>query len=513
MRLRLIAAILLQGVALIFPHTLRAAAPGGSLVAAISDEFDTLRPTWAPGLRGMPESLTIHDGVLSMRSVDNGDDAYPSAEDMLCTYADQIGHSLNAASGPSIVAQVWFPPFNEWPTGTNPSGLREWFGLRVTAFDAGLPYFSGLYWPGIYAATDDAGPCFIARVGDGFAPDITIGRIHTAGWWTLGLAWNKEGRTEYYAAPGRVTLTRADLLHTTPTYETAEANRSLDRVVGTFLAIRMTDPPTGQLSPDWMLDSVRVYVEPSARRDFDGDGRADLLFQNDAGQIATWNMNGSGGIKAAGILYSGGLGDWKAAGIADMNNDGTADILFQNTDGQVAVWYMNALGGIASGGYLYSGGLGDWKIAGVADMNNDGNADILFKDTAGQVAVWYMDGSGAIGSAALIYPGGLGDWKIVGVADMDNDGTADVLFQNTDGQVAVWHMNGSGTIQSVALIYSGGLGDWKIAAAADMDNDGNADLLFQNAAGQIAAWYMNGSGGIASAGLIYPNGLGDWRVR
>jgi hypothetical protein len=35
------------------------AAPGGHLVDAISDEFDTLSPMWTPGLRGMPEFLTI----------------------------------------------------------------------------------------------------------------------------------------------------------------------------------------------------------------------------------------------------------------------------------------------------------------------------------------------------------------------------------------------------------------------------------------------------------------------
>jgi hypothetical protein len=512
-RLWLSIAILLQGAALIFHPAKCVAAPGGSLVAAISDEFDTLKPMWVPGLRGMPEFLTIHDGVLSMRSVDNGDDSYPSAEDMLCTYADQIGRSLNASERPSIVAQVWFPPFDQWPTGTNASGFREWLGLRVTAYDADLPYNNGLYWPGIYVATDDAGPCFIARVGDGYAPDVTIGRIPTAGWWTLGIAWNKDGRLECYAAPGRVTLTRNDLLHTTPTQPLAEANRSLDQVVGTFLALRMTDPPTGQLSPDWRLDSVRVYVEPPARRDFDGDGRADLLFQNTAGQIGRWYMNGSGAINSAAVMDSGDLGDWKAVGIADMNNDGIADIIFQDTAGQIAVWYLNGSGAISSAAVIYSGDLGDWKVVGVADMNKDGNADILFQNTAGQIAVWYLNGSGAISSGGLLYTGDPGDWKVVAIADMDNDGKADILFQNTAGQIAVWHMDGSGGISSSVVIYSGDLGDWKVVASADMNNDGNADILFQNTAGQIAVWYMNGSGGISSTAYIYSGGLGDWRVR
>ncbi|MBJ7391545.1 MAG: hypothetical protein JHC85_08270 [Chthoniobacterales bacterium] len=240
------------------------AAPGGYLVDAISDEFDTkVSEMWGPGLRGMPESLVIQDGVLSLRSVDNGDDDYPSAEDMICTYANQLGQPLSAADGPSVVGWVWLPPFSEWPTGTNASGFREWLGLRVTAYDDTMPYYSGSYWPGIYVATDDAGPCFIARVGDGYSPDITIGRVAASGWWTMGLSWNAQGRTQYYAAPGRVTLTEADLLHTTPTHDSPIMNRSIDQLLGTFLALRMTltDPPTGQLSPDWRIDRIGVYVK------------------------------------------------------------------------------------------------------------------------------------------------------------------------------------------------------------------------------------------------------------
>ena len=235
-------------------------APGGHVVDAISDEFDTLKPMWGPGLRGMPEFLTIQNGILSIRSIDDGDDNYPSAEDMICTYSNQIGRSLDASEAPSLVACVWLPPFNEWPTGTNASDFREWFGVRVTACDSGQPFFGGLYWPGIYIANDEAGPCLIARVGDGYGPDTTIGRINTAGWWTLGLSWNAEGRTEYYAAPGRGALTSNDLLHTTPTVSLPEANRSIDQLVGSFIALRMTYPPTGRLSTDWRMDSIRIYV-------------------------------------------------------------------------------------------------------------------------------------------------------------------------------------------------------------------------------------------------------------
>ena len=95
-----------------------------------------------------------------------------------------------------------------------------------------------------------------------------------------------------------------------------------------------------------------------------------------------------------------------------MNGDGNADILFQNTLGQIVVWYMNS-GGFRSGSnWISQGSAGDWKVVGVADMNGDGNADILFQNTLGQIVVWYMNGSGSRIGSAWISQGSAGDWKV-----------------------------------------------------------------------------------------------------
>ena len=52
--------------------------------------------------------------------------------------------------------------------------------------------------------------------------------------------------------------------------------------------------------------------------------------------------------------------DWSIAGLGDFNGDGKADIVWRHTSGQVYIWYMSgtAIGGGGSPGTATS----DWQI-------------------------------------------------------------------------------------------------------------------------------------------------------
>lgn len=297
-------------------------------------------------------------------------------------------------------------------------------------------------------------------------------------------------------------------------------------------------------------------------KDLDRDGHSDLIFQNGAGQVYTWLMDGTGsavsfstgsGLKPGSkFIYSGALGDWKLKGRGDLNGDGIPDLIFQNSVGQVAVWFLDGTGntvnfstgsGLKPGSkLLYAGGLGDWSIKAVGDVNGDGKDDLVFQNGMGQIYVWFLDGSGndvnfATGrglkpGSKFIYGAGLGDWKIAGMGDLNGDGINDFVFRNSSGQVFAWFLDGTGNAvhwgtgsglkPGSKFIYSGGLGDWKVKEVADLNDDGIADLVFQNGAGQIYAWFLDGSGDdvnfASGKGLkpgskfIYGGGLGDWRV-
>ena len=237
----------------------------------------------------------------------------------------------------------------------------------------------------------------------------------------------------------------------------------------------------------------------------------------------------------------------------DANNDGITDFVFQNGAGQLFEWFLDGTGttinfatgaGLKPGSkFLYGGGLGDWRLAARADVNNDGIPDLIFQNSIGQIYRWLLDGSGnpinfATGTglkpgSGFLYGGGLGDWRIVAVADINGDGIPDLVFQNSAGQIYRWLLDGSGNAINFTtgtglkpgsgFLYGGGLGDWRVVATADINGDGIPDLVFQNSAGQIYKWLLDGSGNAINfttgtglkpgSGFLYGGGLGDWRIR
>ena len=93
---------------------------------------------------------------------------------------------------------------------------------------------------------------------------------------------------------------------------------------------------------------------------------------------------------------------------ADFNGDGKADILWRNNSGEVDIWLLNGTNRIGGGS---AGTIGnDWRIAGVGDFNGDGKADILWRNDSGEVYETWMNGINLIGggSAGIIGT----DWQI-----------------------------------------------------------------------------------------------------
>ncbi|KJU86708.1 FG-GAP repeat-containing protein, partial [Candidatus Magnetobacterium bavaricum] len=197
-------------------------------------------------------------------------------------------------------------------------------------------------------------------------------------------------------------------------------------------------------------------------KDFDGDGKSDVLLRNaKTGDVVIWLMNGAG-ISRGDYVVMGIPADWQIKAIGDFNGDGKTDILWQNTDnGDVAMWLMDGAK-ISSGDYVVKGVPKDWEFRDIGDFNSDGKADVLWQDaTTGDVAVWFMDGT-KISSGDLVVKGMPSDWTLKAVADLNNDGKADVIWQAANGDVYVWLMDGARISDGSDYAARGIPGSWQV---------------------------------------------------
>lgn len=229
----------------------------------------------------------------------------------------------------------------------------------------------------------------------------------------------------------------------------------------------------------------------SVRGDFNGDGKADILWRNTAGQNALWLMNGTS-VSSTAYTPAAAI-DWSAVGISDFSGDGKADILWRNqTTGANALWSMNAQNILTAS--LISSAHPGWMIARTGDFDGDAKAgDILWLNAStGQVAVWLTNASGQVTSAGLLGTVSQG-WSIAGVGDFDGNGKSDILWRNTTtGVNAMWFMNGA-AIASTAAVQTVPA-TWAVKGIGDFDGNGKADILWRDAgAGIYAAWFMNGA--------------------
>ena len=191
----------------------------------------------------------------------------------------------------------------------------------------------------------------------------------------------------------------------------------------------------GQMGAEWHV---------AGTGDVNGDGHDDVIWANTSGQAQTFLMNGDGTtLLSVNFVADAKMGaEWRLVGTGDFDGDGRAELLWTNNNGQIAEWTVNGAN-IASFAISSGKNGAEWQVAAVADFNHDGKSDVVWQSTSGDVQMWFMHGATVAQVAPLT--GRMGaEWHIVGVSDLTGDGTPDIVWADKSGREATWFLNAVG---------------------------------------------------------------------
>jgi hypothetical protein len=235
-------------------------------------------------------------------------------------------------------------------------------------------------------------------------------------------------------------------------------------------------------------------VRVDRRGDFDGDGKADLLWQNGvSGALRVWFMDGMERTGVASTVPAGPPSSaWAVRGLADFDGDGQSDILFHNTGTkQLMVWTMQ---GLQRSGAVIITPPRKVDVVGTGDFDDDGQSDIVVREqNTGQPFVWFMDGTTLVGETPIGPEAPPASSELAVVADLTGEGRPDIVWRDTgSGRLRVWEMEETNRSAEFVLVPDGDpAAAWRVAATSDFDQNGSVDLLWHNTqTGQLRAWYM-----------------------
>src|SRR3546814_15709425 len=107
-------------------------------------------------------------------------------------------------------------------------------------------------------------------------------------------------------------------------------------------------------------------------------------------------MNGTA-IEGGGTVGQADPSVWTLQGTGDFDGDGKADILWQTAGGALEVWQMDGTA-ITGGGTVSQAGEG--KLLGIGDASGAGRDDLALGDGAGSPSVWQMAGATVNGTGS-----------------------------------------------------------------------------------------------------------------
>ncbi len=237
--------------------------------------------------------------------------------------------------------------------------------------------------------------------------------------------------------------------------------------------------------------------------DLNADGAADLVYADSS--LVVVSLNNGDGTFASSSTYPAGLDD-ERLWIRDFDGDGKVDVLVETdcNPAEEGLFFLRGHGDgtlepSEYGGWSCDSGSGIESGIGLgADFNGDGNFDLL--DIRGPVVFGHGDGTfDSVRGAAL-------PAVAAAIGDFDGDGLPDVVTR-ADNQLAIMLGDGHGAFGPNRSYFVGGHASGALpdqVLLEDVDLDGHLDIIIANPTpGSVSVMYGAGDGSF-SGDADYP---------
>ena len=186
--------------------------------------------------------------------------------------------------------------------------------------------------------------------------------------------------------------------------------------------------------------------------DFSGDGVADLLARDGAGDL--WLQAGAGnGSMAPREQVGTGWGGFTALlGPGDWNGDGRGDVIGRLADGRLFLYPGNGSGGFLRAIQIGTGWQGFDVLLAPGDWNGDRRNDLIARTRDGYLHLYPGNGTGGFLRPSRIGTGWSGFDVILGPGDFSGDRRNDLIARTTDGRLLLYPGNGTGGFLSARQI-------------------------------------------------------------
>lgn len=185
--------------------------------------------------------------------------------------------------------------------------------------------------------------------------------------------------------------------------------------------------PAAAAPPGGPVAAVAAGPASGPDRDFSGDGIADVLAIDPAGQLLMYRATGNGSLTAGVRIGTGWNGFDQVFVPGDFTGDGRPDVMARNAAGDLFVYPGNGTGGWLTPYQAGRGWQGFTAILGVGDLDGDGNVDVVARDETGLLHLYPGTGRGGWLAPKQIGNGWADFQHLAAAGDLDFDSSADLV--------------------------------------------------------------------------------------